>query len=87
MGAARRRPHLVLARVLTCVRVSLSRYRRAIPDFRYDLHYAARVIRRHPGYAVAAMLCLALGTASIPRSLASWTECIFGCFRFPVRIA
>ena len=47
--------------VLTCVRVSLSPYRRAIPDFRHDLHYAARVIRRNPGYAVAAMLCLALG--------------------------
>lgn len=47
--------------VLTCIRVWLSPYRRAIPDFRQDLHYALRVIRRNPGYAVAAMLCLALG--------------------------
>ena len=47
--------------VLTCVRVWLSPYRRAIPDLRQDLHYALRVIRRNPGYAVAAMLCLALG--------------------------
>lgn len=48
--------------VLACVRVRLSRQRRAIPDLRQDLHYALRVIRRNPGYAVAAMLCLALGT-------------------------
>ena len=47
--------------VLTCVRVWLSPYRRAIPDLRQDLHYALRVIRRNPGYAVAAMLCLAFG--------------------------
>jgi hypothetical protein len=47
--------------VLTCVRVRFSPYRRAIPDLRRDLHYAARVIRRNPGYAVAAMLCLGLG--------------------------
>jgi hypothetical protein len=50
-----------LPRWLTSVRVSLSRRRRAIPDFRHDLHYAVRVIRHNPGYAVAAMLCLALG--------------------------
>ena len=47
--------------MLSCFRVLLSPYRRVIPDFRHDLHYAARVIRRNPGYAVAAMLCLALG--------------------------
>ena len=47
--------------VLTCVRVQFSPYRRAIPDFRQDLHYALRVIRHNPGYALAAMLCLALG--------------------------
>ena len=39
----------------------MSDYRRVIPDFRHDLHYAARVIRRNPGYAIAATLCLALG--------------------------
>ena len=47
--------------VLACARVRLSPYRRAFPDLRQDLHYALRVIRRNPGYAVAAMLCLALG--------------------------
>src|SRR5690242_1140435 len=36
-------------------------YRHVIPDFCHDLHYAARVIHRNPGYAVAATLCLALG--------------------------
>ncbi len=39
----------------------MSDYRRVIPDFRHDLHHAARVIRRNPGYAVVATLCLALG--------------------------
>src|SRR5579872_3233087 len=47
--------------VLTCIRVRLSPYRRAVPDLGQDLHYALRMIRRNPGYAVAAMLCLALG--------------------------
>ena len=47
--------------VLACVWVWLSPYRRAIPDLRQDLHYALRVIRRNAEYAVAAMLCLALG--------------------------
>ena len=35
--------------------------RRYFADFGHDLHYAARIIRRNPGYAAAAMLCLALG--------------------------
>ena len=47
--------------VLTCVRVLLSPYRRALPDLRRDLHYGLRIIRRNPGYAAAAMVCLALG--------------------------
>jgi len=47
--------------VLTCTRVLLSPYRRAIPDLRGDLHYGVRIIRRNPGYAAAAMACLALG--------------------------
>jgi putative ABC transport system permease protein len=49
------------AQVLTCARVLLSPYRRAIPDLRRDLHYGVRIIRRNPGYAPAAMACLALG--------------------------
>ena len=47
--------------VLTCTRVLLSPYRRAIPDLRRDLHYGVRIVRRNPGYAAAAMACLALG--------------------------
>jgi predicted permease len=49
------------AQVLTCARVLLSPYRRAIPDLRRDLHYGVRIIRRNPGYAAVAMACLALG--------------------------
>jgi hypothetical protein len=49
------------AQVLTCARVLLSLYRRAIPDLRRDLHYGVRIVRRNPGYAAAAMACLALG--------------------------
>ena len=59
-----RPPHLAkrLPRfLLTCIRVRLSPYRRAIPDLRQDLHYTLRIVRRNPGYAIAAMLCLALG--------------------------
>lgn len=46
---------------LGCLRVLLSPYRWVIPDFGHDLHHAARVIRRNPGYASAAILCLGLG--------------------------
>ena len=45
----------------SCLRVRISPFHRAIPDFRQDLHYALRIVRRSPGYAVTAMLCLALG--------------------------
>ncbi len=41
--------------------VRFSPYRLTAPDFRQDLHYAVRVLRRNPGYALTAMLCLALG--------------------------
>ena len=47
--------------VLTCLRLRLSPYRRVIPDVRQDVHYAMRMIRRNPGYAALAMVCLALG--------------------------
>ena len=48
--------------VLACARVRLSPWFRAIPDIRQDLPYAMRILRRNPGYAAAAMFCLALGT-------------------------
>ena len=47
--------------VLTCARVRLPPYRRAMPDLGRDLHFGVRIIRRNPGYAAAAMACLALG--------------------------
>jgi len=47
--------------VLSCVAVRLSPDRLTAPDLRQDLHYAVRVLRRNPGYALTAMICLALG--------------------------
>jgi predicted permease len=32
-----------------------------MPDLGHDLHQGARLIRRNPGYAIVAMLCLSLG--------------------------
>jgi predicted permease len=49
------------AEVLSCAMVRFSPYRLTAPDFRQDLHYAVRVLRRNPGYTLTAMLCLALG--------------------------
>ena len=52
LGPARRRTHLVLgAGADLFPRVPVP-YRRVIPDFHRDLHYATRVIRRNPGYAI-----------------------------------
>jgi len=47
--------------VLSCLAVRLSPHRLTAPDLRQDLHYAVRVLRRNPGYALTAMVCLALG--------------------------
>jgi predicted permease len=47
--------------VLSCVSVRLSPHRLSAPDLRQDLHYAVRILRRNPGYALTAMVCLALG--------------------------
>ena len=47
--------------VLSCIAVRLSPHRLTAPDLRQDLHYAVRVLRRNPGYALTAMVCLALG--------------------------
>src|SRR6266852_4483461 len=47
--------------VLSCRLLRLSLHHRLIPDFRRDLHYAFRIIRRNPGYATTAMICLGLG--------------------------
>jgi putative ABC transport system permease protein len=45
---------------LSCLRVRLSPHRRMIPDLGTDLRMAVRNIRRNPGYALTAMLCLGL---------------------------
>ena len=47
--------------VISCIAVRLSPHRLTAPDLRQDLHYAARVLRRNPGYSLTAMLCLGLG--------------------------
>ncbi len=47
--------------VLSCLLVRFSPYRFTAPDSRQDFHYALRVLRRNPGYALTAMVCLALG--------------------------
>lgn len=46
--------------VLSCLAVRLSLYRRALPGIGVDLSRAVRRMRRNPGYALTAMLCLAL---------------------------
>ncbi|MEI9972903.1 MAG: hypothetical protein WDO73_13070 [Ignavibacteriota bacterium] len=46
--------------VLSCLAVRFSLYRRSLPGIGTDFSRAVRRIRRNPGYAVTAMLCLAL---------------------------
>ncbi|MEI9972910.1 MAG: ABC transporter permease [Ignavibacteriota bacterium] len=46
--------------VLSCLAVRFSLYRRALPGIGTDFSCAVRRIRRNPGYAVTATLCLAL---------------------------
>jgi predicted permease len=45
---------------LSCMAVGFSLYRRALPGIGTDFSRAVRRIRRNPGYALTAMLCLAL---------------------------
>src|SRR5215468_9601177 len=45
---------------LSCLAVRFSPNRRMLPGLGQDFQYALRVIRRNPGYALTAMLCLAL---------------------------
>jgi len=47
--------------VLSCLAVRVSPHRLAAPDLGRDFHFAFRMLRRNPGYAFTAMLCLALG--------------------------
>jgi predicted permease len=46
--------------VLSCFAVRFSLYRRALPGIGTDFSRALRRMRRNPGYALTAMLCLAL---------------------------
>jgi hypothetical protein len=45
---------------LSCIAVRFSLYRRSLPGIGTDFSRALRRIRRNPGYALTAMLCLAL---------------------------
>ena len=47
--------------VLTCVAVRVSPHRLVAGGLGRDFHFAFRMLRRNPGYAATAMLCLALG--------------------------
>jgi hypothetical protein len=59
--AENRGPLWYWGQVASCVLVRLSPHRRVIPEIARDLHYALRLIRKNPGYAATAMLCLGLG--------------------------
>ena len=45
---------------VSCVAVRFSLHRRMLPGLGQDFHHALRMVRRNPGYAFTAMLCLAL---------------------------
>lgn len=45
---------------LSCAAIRFSPHRRMLPGLGMDFHHALRTIRRSPGYAVTAVLCLAL---------------------------
>jgi predicted permease len=59
--------------VASCLLIRLSPHHRLIPDLTRDLHYAFRIIRHNPGYAAAAMLCLALGIG-VNTTVFSWLD-------------
>src|SRR5437899_149969 len=59
--------------VASCIAVRFSPHRRLLPDFRHDLHYALRIIRRNPGYALTAVLCLSLGIG-VNTTVFSWLD-------------
>jgi hypothetical protein len=70
---------------LSCVAVRLSGARRVLPGLGMDFTHALRAIRRTPGYAVTAMLCLALAMG-VNTTLFSLLDSVF--FRkLPVRDA
>ena len=46
---------------LSCVAVRFSPHHLAAPGLGQDFHFAFRSLRRNPGYALTAMVCLALG--------------------------
>jgi predicted permease len=48
------------SQAVSCIAVRLSLNRRMLPGLGQDFHHALRMIRRNPGYAFTAMLCLAL---------------------------
>ncbi len=62
--------------VLSCLAVRFSFYRRALPGIGTDFSRALRRIRRNPGYAVTAMLCLALALG-VNTTLFSFLDSMF----------
>ncbi len=61
---------------LSCLAVRFSLYRRMLPGIGTDFTRALRRIRRNPGYAVTAMLCLALAMG-VNTTLFSFLDSMF----------
>ncbi len=62
--------------VLSCLAVRVSFYRRSLPGIGTDFSRALRRIRRNPGYALTAMLCLALALG-VNTTLFSFLDSMF----------
>lgn len=64
------------SQAVSCAAVRFSPSRRMLPGLGHDFHYALRTIRRNPGYALTAMLCLALAMG-VNATLFSFLDSIY----------
>ena len=61
---------------LSCLAIRLSPHRRRLPGFGQDFHHALRRLRRNPGYAFIAVVCLALAMG-VNTTLFSFLDSLF----------